>query len=321
MKRKICAVLAALILMLCSSCTDAPALTRTVTALDTVCSVSLYDGGQTLADASVQWLYEYEALWSRTVPSSDVAKLNSANGTPIAVQAQTYALLKSAQQYTALTDGAFDITTASLTDLWKASEQADVLPDEAALAAACQTVGGDKITFQEQTVSLANGTSIDPGGIAKGAIADRVAERLREGGCTSAILDFGGNIVALGAKPNGEPFQIGIADPRDSEQLIATVAVRDRAVVTSGSYERGYTIAGHRYSHILDPQTGYPVQNDLLSVTIITSSAMQADALSTACFVMGYETAQTLIASLDGVEAVFVKADGTVIATADVVLV
>lgn len=322
MKRLICLVFAVLTVVSFSSCTDSEPLTRTVAALDTVCSVALYDTKEdALLDAACKTIQEYEQLWSRTVPDSDIARLNAAKGKETAVSADTTELFQIAQFYSLATEGAFDITTAALTDLWKAADENDVLPAPTELTAACQTTGAYKLQFGIDTVTAEKGTTVDVGGIAKGAVADKVAEILSEQGCTSAVIDLGGNIVALGTKPDGKPFHIGIADPNNPEALIATVAVSDRAVVTSGSYQRGYEIGGKRYSHILDPETGQPVENDLASVTILAPHAVDADVLSTACFVMGYEKANAFLAAYEDMEAVFVMTDGTVVATDGVELV
>lgn len=308
------------ILLLFSSCAAMP-LSRTAMHMDTTCSVTIYGGDAAALDACFTTVEVYEWLWSRTDESGELSALNAARGAPRSMTADTVALLQLAKEYAVLTNGAFDVTTAPLTDLWKAAEEADVLPDAAALASACARVGADKLHINGDTVALKGGAQLDLGAIAKGAVADKAADTLRARGCDGALLDFGGNIVAMGTKPNGQWFHIGIADPRDSGELIATVAVADKAVVTSGSYERGYTVGGKRYSHILDPKSGRPVENDLLSVTIIADQAADADALSTACFVMGYDNARALIDSLDGFEAVFVTADGAVEATDGVSLV
>ena len=324
MKRTLWYIAAALLLVVpLSSCAADKPLSRTFTALDTVCTLSLYDSRDgALADACVQLVQEEEARWSRTVETSEIALLNAAQGETRRVSADTYELLSYACEMTRQTDGAFDITTAPLTDLWKAGETADKLPDKSALEQACAAVGADKVRLgADCEVSLSVGTSVDVGGIAKGVIADHVAAHLKANGCDSALINLGGNVVAVGDKPNGEAFLVGIADPQDTEKLAATVAVRDGAVVTSGSYERGYLIGGVWFSHILHPQTGLPVSNDLLSVTILAPTATQADALSTACFVMGYEKAAAFLASCDGVEAVFVRNDGTVVATDGVAMV
>lgn len=320
--RRLAAVAMAGVLCLClfTGCGETP-LTRQTLALDTVCNVTVYEERDAaLIDKAIAHLTAREALWSKTVETSDVARLNRADGQPVTVDPVTAALLQTAVDVTA-DFGGFDVTTAAVTDVWKDAEQRGTLPAEETLKAALATVGADRLVIDGDTVTLRQGTRIDLGGIAKGQIADELAALLRDGGCDSAMIDLGGNIVAVGAHADGTPFTVGIADPTRENALIATVVVRDAAVVTSGSYERGYTIGGKRYSHILDPASGMPVDNDLASVTVIAASACEADALATACFVKGYKASRALIDSLDGVEAVFVLGDGKVIATAGVTLV
>ncbi|MBR5135290.1 MAG: FAD:protein FMN transferase [Clostridia bacterium] len=321
MKRWLCIGLCACLFLL-SGCASAKPLSRDTFALDTTCSVTIYDGGdETLLDECVRLIAAREALWSRTKDDSDIARLNAADGAPVTVDEATASLISTAIALAGQTNGAFDVTALALTQQWEQAEKSGVLPRDEELAAALTAVGVQHIGVSGSTVTLRNGVTLDLGAIAKGQIGDDVAALLKERGCTSAIIELGGNVVAVGEKPNGDPFRVGIADPRNPNEMIATVAVRDCAVVTSGSYERGFTVAGKRYSHILDPNTGKPVDNDLLSVTILCASSTTADALSTACFVMGFDRAKVLVDSLDGVEAVFVKTGGETVATAGVTLV
>jgi len=308
MKRLMAWLLLACLLL--GGCGDTPIpLKKTTFALDTVCTITLYDGESATLDDCIRHLATREQLWSKTIDTSDVARLN-ADGTAT-VNDETAVLLKTALEMKTLTDGAFDITTASLTDVWKAAQEANALPEEKVLTAALALVGGE-VTVDGREVTLPRGASIDLGGIAKGHIADELADLIRENGTTSAVIDLGGNIVAVGSRPDGKPFDIGIAHPQKENALAATVAVTDMAVVTSGSYERGFTIGGRMYSHIIDPKTGHPVDNDLASVTVIAPKAATADALATACFVSGYDKAQMILSRFEETEAVFVLRDGTV---------
>ncbi len=311
MKRILAALLIAASLLCLSACGNAP-LTDTAVLLDTACTVTLYDGDDALLAACFDRIAADEQRWSKTIETSTVSTLNREG--EAAVDADTAALLTEALRYSALSDGAFDITAAPLTALWQAAEERGTPPTAEEIAAALSRVGYARLTIDRTTAQLADGAVIDLGAIAKGAIADRAAAYLRENGCESALIDLGGNIVAVGSK-NGAPFAIGIADPRDPNALLTTVEVRDLAVVTSGSYERGFTIGSKRYSHIIDPHTGYPVENDLASVTILCPSATKADALATACFVMGYDRAATLIAAQSDTEAVFAMTDGRILTT------
>lgn len=291
-------------------------LTRTVMAMDTVMTLSLYDiRDEAVLDACTALIEKRESQWSRTPADSDIARANAADGQPTEVDASTVQLLESALAYTRLTDGAFDVTTAVLSDLWKQAQAADTLPETAQREEALAKTGADKVVLDNTTVTLTGGAQLDLGAIAKGQLADELSALLTRKGCHSALIDLGGNIYAHGTKTDGSPFTVGIAHPHKDNALAATVAVSDMAVVTSGSYERGYTVNGKRYSHILDPATGLPVENDLASVTILTASACTADVLSTACFVMGYDAARVFVDSTEGVEAVFVLTDGTVVMT------
>ena len=160
-------------------------------------------------------------------------------------------------------------------------------------------------------MTLHNGAQLDLGGIAKGYIADRVAEYLRDAGVTSACINMGGNVIALGTKLDGSLWTVGIRDPNGSpSDSAAVLELSDRAAVTSGIYERGFDLDGVRYHHLLDPNTGWPVQNGLASVTVIGEQSDLCDALSTACFVLGEENSRPLIARY-GVRAIFLYTDGT----------
>lgn len=304
--------IAALCLLLTACGAEAPPQTRSFTALDTLCTVKLYgDAPQELLQTAVDTVNTYERLWSRTVADSDVARLNAAGGEAVVLATDTSALLQTARTWSARTDGAFDVTIAPYKALWEAATEAP--PSAQALAEAGARVGATHL--QQDPWRLTNGAAVDLGAIAKGAIADKVCDALKAAGCTSALIDLGGNMTALGAKPDGTPFHIAIADPRDPSAMLLTVEAADVTLSTSGSYERYYELGGVRYSHILDPQTGRSVDNDLLSVTVIAARGIDADALSTACFVMGFERARAFLDTLDGVEAVFVRTDGTAVLT------
>ena len=157
---------------------------------------------------------------------------------------------------------------------------------------------------------------IDPGGIAKGYIADQVKAWLMEKGVRHAILSFGGNVVSIGTKPDGSDWKVGVQDiDRSTGEYMLVTRNSGGSAVTSGIYERGFDLDGIRYHHLLSTETGWPVQNELASVTIISDSSMEGDALSTAAFVLGTEDGIKLIESLEGIEALFIARDRTVTAT------
>ena len=163
---------------------------------------------------------------------------------------------------------------------------------------------------------LTDTVQLDLGGIAKGYAADEMKKVLTDTyGITSGILSLGGNVMAIGSKPEGEQWVVGIVDPLHTSEMIGTLSETDKTIVTSGNYERYFTKDGIRYHHILNPATGYPAENGIISSTIITDCSMDADALSTATYVMGVEEALEMIEKMDGIEAVFVKEDGSIVTT------
>ena len=279
-------------------------------ACDTVVTIKAYAPQETV-DATLKLCADYEKVLSKTVEDSDIWKLNHANGAPVEVQPETAALLRLALEIGEASGGAFDVTVAPLSELWDFRSEACVLPDPNALEEAALRVDFRNVTIDGTTVTLHNGAQLDLGGIAKGYIADRVAEYLRDAGVTSACINMGGNVIALGTKPDGSLWTVGIRDPNGSpSDSAAVLELSDRAAVTSGIYERGFDLDGVRYHHLLDPNTGWPVQNGLASVTVIGEQSDLCDALSTACFVLGEEHSRPLIARY-GVRAIFLYTDGT----------
>lgn len=316
MKQRYIRAAVALLLVLCLCGCQPRTVQREGLALDTVCRVTLYGtDDETLLDGCFDRLAAKEKLLSRTVPGSDIARLNEANGQSVTVAQETADLLCRALAYAADSDGAFDVTVAPVSTLWDFKSAHPVPPAADAVARSLQAVGYRNLTVTGRTVQLSDpAAAVDLGGIAKGYIADVLAEYLREQKVPGALIDLGGNIVAVGSK-QGEPFTVGIRDPLTEDGLAAVVRVQDRSVVTSGSYERYFDYEGVRYHHILDPQTGYPVQNGLSSVTVVAARSADADALATACFVLGAERGMALIDAQPDTEALFIGTDGTLTAS------
>lgn len=319
-RRRAAGLLAAVSLgmLLPSGCSaDAQPLSRTGFALDTVVTVSLYDRRDaSLLDACFAQIAHCEALFSRTKEGSDVWNLNHAGGAWTPVAQETAALLRTAKSLAALTQGAFDPTIAPASALWDFTAESPALPDPGLLAEAASHVDYTCLEVEDGRARLTDPqAAVDLGGIAKGYIADRLAALLRENGVESALIDLGGNIFALGQK-SGKDWRIGIRDPADSGGTAAVAAAADQAVVTSGIYERGFDLGGVRYHHLLNPADGMPVHNGLAAVTVICADSAQADALSTACFVLGEQEGTALIESLGETQALFIRRDGTMTATA-----
>ena len=221
--------------------------------------------------------------------------------------------MRLAQEVSEASGGAFNIAVGPAVALWHFTDGTAVLPDENELAAAIARADYTRIRLAGNTVTVPPKMQIDLGGIAKGYIADQIADFLRERGVKNAMLNFGGNVVTVGSKPDGSAWKVGLQNPlgRRGEDFWAFVESRDSTVVTSGIYERGFELNGKWYHHILDPRTGWPVENNLLTVTACTKSSMLADALTTAMFVMGpIEGAQ--LAERFGVHAVFLEKNNRV---------
>lgn len=298
-----------LLSLLLSGCGNRQPVVREAFLLDTFVSVTLYDGSEETAQGALDLCRRYEAVFSRTDPDSELCRLNCREISQVSDElAEVIAL---GLDYARLTDGAFDITAGSVTSLWDFSAETPQVPDPAAVAEGLTHVGWERVSLTGNTVAFSDPeTIIDLGGIAKGYIADRMADYLREEGVTSAIIDLGGNLYCLGTKPGGQPFQVGVQYPyEDRQTVIGSLPAEDLSVVTSGVYERCFTVDGTLYHHILDTATGYPVENDLLSVTIVSGASVDGDALSTACFALGREAGTALIESRENVEAIFITDD------------
>lgn len=280
---------------------------------DTVVTVTLYGADDALLQDIWKACERYENMLSKTVEGSDVSRINNAQGQTVTVDAETWNVLSEAKKLNRLTGGAFAITIAPLTAQWDFTGGTNRMPTDEERLAALPLVDDEQLLLGENNaVTLPAGMQIDLGGIAKGYIADQVAALVR-GRCSGAMLNFGGNVYAVGTKPDGSAYRVGVQDPDDpnSSNPIGVVSVTDRSVVTSGIYERGFTIDGVRYHHILSPWTGLPSDSDLASATIIAESSMDADALATACIVLGSEKALQLTQE-NGYPALMILRDGTV---------
>ena len=307
------AVILALLLGLLSGCganEKAEPVSRSALLLNTVVTVTLYGGGdEALIQECFDLCREYEKVFSRTDPESELYALNEAGS--LEVSEDLLEVIQTALDYCRASGGAFDVTLGGVSDLYAFSSETPRVPEAEELAEAVGHVGYGKVQVDGRRVTLTDPEAVlDLGGIAKGYIADRLAEFLRSRGQESALIDLGGNILCVGEKPDGQPFRVGLQYPfRERKESIAVVEVGDLSVVTSGVYERSFEEDGALYHHILDPDTGKPVENDLLAVSILSPRSVDGDALSTVCFALGLEEGMALIEGLDDVYAVFVTED------------
>jgi FAD:protein FMN transferase len=289
---------------------------------DTLVSVRVYDDRVTPAHFAEieELLHEIDGQMNRQLEGSELDLVNKQAGKEaVHVSDQTYHVVDTALRYAEASGGKFEPTVGPLVELWGIGQEGASVPTAADIEEAMTFIDYRLVELDPaaRTIKLlAPGMSLDLGAIAKGYAADVIAEYLRSQGFESAIIDLGGNILAMGAKPNGSPWTVGIQDPSENRgQHIGLVRVKDKTIVTSGVYERYFIEDGVAYHHIFDTDTGYPVNNGLLSVTIITDRSIDADAMSTTIFSLGLEEGLAFVESREGTDALFITTEGLVYAS------
>lgn len=292
----------------------------------------------------------YERLFSRTLPHSDVARINEAAGAPVVIDSRTFEVLKAGLHFCAASEGTFDITLGPVVKLWDFRQ--GIVPEADALSEAVRHVDWHKLklgtkvnlggtlyqdiqrgsansSFDEATNNAATHptleywaqledpqAAIDMGGIAKGWIADRLIEACKNHGLSGIIVNLGGNVAVAGTKPDGSPWRVGIRDPRQPEKLIGAVPLAQGSTVTSGTYERSFTSPdGAFYHHILDPQTGMPVKTDIAGVSVIAKKSLDAEGFSTTLLALGIERGKALVCHHPEIsQAFFIDKEGRITA-------
>lgn len=310
-------LLIVLIIITQTGCGKVEPVTKTSYYLDTVCDITIYNmedmsevRAKEAIDKGFKVCSKYENLLSKTKKGSDIYKVNHSKGKAVKVDDETIKVVNKGIQYGDLSKGRFDITIGKVTDLWDFHSEKPKVPAEVDIKKALSAVSYKQIKIEGDTIALENPEGeIDLGGIAKGYIADRVADSLKEQGVTNAIVNLGGNIVAIGGKNLETSFNIGIERPySDRTEIVGSVHMKNQTIVTSGIYERNFKVKDKIYHHILDVKTGYPVDSDVEAVTIVADigRSVDCDGLSTTCLLLGVEKGKALIESLDGVEALFI---------------
>lgn len=255
-------------------------------------------------------LQALERKMSWFIAESDVSRLNSSDGkSPVKIDSATFGVLKTADAFYRLSGGAFDVTAAPLTALWRACMESRTVPGRQKVQSLRRLISGSRLKLDENglTAETGPGQSVDLGGIGKGFAADAAVKAYRECGVTSALINLGGNVHTLGKKADGEPWIVGLQDPRGPRgKFIAGIAVTGQSAVTSGDYEKYFEAEGKRYHHIVDPKTGYPADSGLMSATVLSPSSITADALSTAVFVSGLSQGMELIAKTPRAEGILI---------------
>ncbi|MGQ9649323.1 MAG: FAD:protein FMN transferase [Phycisphaerae bacterium] len=285
--------------------------------MGTLAEVTAVAADQTTAQAAVEAAYaafeRVNSLMSDYRDDSEISRLNSLPpGESLVVSPETFFVLQRAAEVSQASGGAFDVTCRPLVSLWKLAGENNRLPDPSAISDALTTVGWTKLALAPSTRRVTKavpGMQIDVGGIAKGYALDLAAQRMKAAGATSGLIDVGGDIVAMGRQPSGEPWRIGVQHPFQSG-LIMKLALSDRAVATSGNQQRFTVIAGQRYSHIIDPRNGRPTEQ-APSVTVIAPDGITADAWATVFSVLSVEQGMKKAEKLPDVEVMWISGDAT----------
>lgn len=290
--------------------------TTEIFAMDTYITMTAYgrDAETALSEAEDK-LIDLEQLWSVTDPDSDIYAVNHSDGRPVNISEETAELLSFALQMAEETDGALEPTIYPVLTAWGFTTEENRVPSDAEITELLKNVGYERIRMEDTTVQLGSGMMLDLGSVGKGYAGDLVAQVLKDNGITSALLDLGGNVQAVGTKPDGSPWRLGLRDPF-SDGTLGVLEISNQAVVTSGAYER-YFIGedGTRYGHIIDPATGYPAESGLASATVIAEEGRLCDALSTSLYVMGRSRAIEYWQQHQNFDMILITEDGEIYLT------
>lgn len=308
-------LIAGLAAMLLSGCQrNIEPISKSGFMLNTFVTVTIYDKDDPkILEGCLELCRSYENIFSKTLKGSEVYKLNhrSSDQQTVTVSDDVKALISEAQIYSERSNGGFDVTIEPLSSLWNFTAESPVIPSENDIKEAVLKVNYKNLKLEGNDLTfLSPDTTIDFGGVAKGYIADRLKDYLLEQGVKSAIINLGGNVLCVGEKPDGTPFKIGLQKPfADRSETIETLNIKDMSVVSSGVYERHFIKDGVNYHHLLNPRDGYPFQNGLVSVTILSDISADGDGMTTACFSLGLDEGLKLVNSLDGIYGIFITDD------------
>lgn len=291
-------------------------LSRTESMIHTAVQIKIYHEGQeALMDQAIDYIKRMEALLSTNLEGSDVAEINEAAGKePVKVEPETFELIRKALEVSELSGGNFDITIGAVNDLWRIGQDDARVPSQEEIDQALTKIDYHKVILDEanQTVFLEEtGMRIELGGISKGYIGSGIATMFYDAGITTAIINLGGNVIVMGTSPTNENgWNVGVQDPDEVRgATVGSQRVKDYAVITSGIYERFLEVDGVKYHHILDPKTGYPLENDISGVTVFAPTSVDGDALSTSLFLFGIKDGLEFVNQQEGIEAVFIDKD------------
>lgn len=294
--------------------------TREIYAMNTFMSLTAYgENEQTVQealDSAVERINCLEKALSVTIPDSDVSRLNSSGGKPVSVDADALNIIAKSLEISERSGGALDITVYPVLRAWGFTVGEYSVPPADQLASLLEYVDYTQIRISGDEVTLPEGFSVDTGALAKGYASGCAAEILRSAGVSSAILNLGGNVCAIGSKPDGSPWKIAVASPFEGEDYAGYLTAKDKFVITSGKYERYFTAEnGAKYHHIIDPETGAPSENGLSSVTVVSTDGLECDALSTALLVLGEDGAEEYWRKYGGFDMILITDDRRIAVT------
>ena len=277
--------------------------------------------GNIYIDMAIAETKRIENKISDWIPSTPISIINKNAGIkPVKVDHEVFGLVERALKISQLTEGAFDISYASMDKIWKFDGSMQEMPTPEAIKKSVAKIGYRKVLLdpKEKTIFLKDeGMKLGLGGIGQGYIADKVKELLFSKGCTSGIINVSGDINAWGKQPDGKPWSVGIVNPMNKNKVFATFPLEDSSVETSGSYEKYVTFNGKRYSHIIDPRTGYPATG-IVSVSVFAKQTEVADALATGIFVLGVEVGLDLANQIKGIGCIIIDDKGAVHASKNI---
>ena len=304
-----------IISLLCTGCSkDNQPVTESRFLLDTYISITVYNKNDAkYLDEAFNICSEYEDILSKTSQNGDIIKIQNNRYADVSVSESTYEVIEIYKQLYEISNKKLDCTIGTVSNLWDYNES--TLPDSNLISEAVSHIDQNKLVLNDNSVRLeSDSIMLDFGAVAKGYISEKVKDFLVSKGVKSAVLNFGGNVITIGAKPDGAAFKIGIQKPfGDQNDVIEAVKIKDKAVITAGVYERFIEADGNIYHHILDPATGYGTNSDLYSATIICEDAALGDAYSTICILLGKTEALELINKTENMEAIFVTDENELI--------
>ncbi len=291
---------------------------------DTVVTIEIYDSDSSISSKDLlencfKMCETYDSMFDMYDEGSEIYELNNAGGKHTSVSEDTVGILNMAKFFSELTDGVYDATIGSVSLLWDFDSEDPVLPDDEDIKNALDDVNYKTVVlyYDSNEVVINNPNArVDVGALAKGYVSNEIKTYLEEQGVTSAMINLGGNIELIGCKTDGSDFTIGVQKPfGEDEETICSIDAKDVAIVTSGVYERYFYIDDTLYSHLLSSETGYPIDNDLLSVTVIADTGLDGDGLSTCAMLLGLEDGLALVEDYVNAEAIFVTTDYEIILT------